>query len=69
MESGSGFDTLVPYVYDALVFGDGQNGWSIDDNGMFHLFYNTWGVYRAVTCSSCCMVISFRFNRLVVFYK
>lgn len=50
--SGSGYDTLVPYVDDTLLLAEGQNGWSIGANGAFHLFYNTRGI-----CDGCEMTV------------
>ena len=50
--SGSGYSTLVPYVDDLLLLGLGENGWSIDTNNVYHLFYNTSG-----TCLECEMTI------------
>jgi len=50
--SGSGYETLVPYFVDFSLRADNQNGWSIDVNGMYHLFYNTRG-----TCIDCELTI------------
>ena len=50
--SGSGFDTLVPYVNDLSLLGEVENGWSIDSDGMYNLFYNTRGI-----CAGCGMTI------------
>jgi len=50
--SGSGFDTFVPYLTDITLLGAGENGWSIDSSGAYHLFYNTAGI-----CAGCEMTI------------
>lgn len=50
--SGSGYNTLVPLVDDALLLAEGQNGWSVDANGTYHLFYNTRGI-----CVDCEMTV------------
>lgn len=50
--SGSGYDTLVPYLDDISLLGVNQNGWSMDGTGSYHLFYNTRG-----TCIDCEMTI------------
>lgn len=52
--SGSGFDTLVPFLTDISLLGAGDNGWSIDTDGAYHLFYNTSGI-----CVDCEMTIHF----------
>lgn len=50
--SGSGFNTLVPYVADLSLLAAGENGWSINSAGAYHLFYNTRG-----TCLDCEMTV------------
>lgn len=50
--SGSGFDALIPYLQDISLLVAGNNGWSIDSGGAYHLFYNTKG-----TCVGCEMTI------------
>ena len=50
--SGSGFDTLVPYYDDISLLADGMNGWSMNADGSYHLFYNTRGV-----CDGCEMTV------------
>lgn len=50
--SGSGYDTMVPYVDDFLSIAEGSSGWSITDSGVYHLFYTTRG-----TCLECELTI------------
>lgn len=46
--SGSGFNTLIPVVNDVTLLAAGENGWMTNQNGSYHLIYNTKG-----TCLDC----------------
>lgn len=50
--SGSGVEPLVPLVNDVTMLAAGQNGWQTNNDGSYHLIYNTVG-----NCAGCQMII------------
>lgn len=46
--AGSSVDVLVPRVSDINFLQPGENGWALNNDGSYHLLYNTIG-----TCTGC----------------